>query len=69
MAVETMELFIAAVGGAGSGGLAAYYAAGEAINVQLARLDERLKALQGAVDSDHAKLDELQRAVYSRGKS
>lgn len=69
MPAETMELFIAAVGGAGSGGVAAYYAAREAIKVELARLDERVKALRDTVDSDHAKLDQLERAIYSRGKS
>ena len=69
MAVETMELFIAAIGGAGSGGVAAYYAAREAINVSLARLDERVNALRETVNSDHAKLDQLERAVYTRSKS
>jgi NADP-dependent 3-hydroxy acid dehydrogenase YdfG len=64
MTTETMELFIAAIGGAGSGGAAAYYAAKEAMNVMLARLEERLVALRDVVESDHAKLEEISRAVY-----
>ena len=65
----TVELFAAAVGGAASGGAAAYYAAKEAMNVMLARLEERVSGLRKDVDSDHAKLEDLQRVVYTRGKS
>lgn len=56
MAVE-LEVLGAAVGGAATGGVAAYYAAKEAINVQLARLDERFSALRKDVDSDHGRLE------------
>lgn len=64
---DSIELFAAAVGGAASGGTAAYYAAREAINVALARLDERVNGLRKDVDSDHAKLEDMQREIYRRG--
>jgi len=62
----TVELFAAAVGGAASGGTAAYYAAREAINVALARLDERVNGLRKDVDSDHGRLEVLIRDSYSK---
>jgi hypothetical protein len=65
--IEGAELFAAAVGGSAAGGAAAYYAAKEAINVALARLDERVTGLRKDLDSDHAKLETLSRDVYSRG--
>jgi len=66
--IESAELFAAAVSGSAAGGAAAYYAAKEAINVMLARLDERLIALRSDVDSDHDKLEALTRDVFSRSK-
>lgn len=64
--IESAEMFAAAVGGSAAGGVAAYYAAKEAINVALARLDERVNGLRKDVDSDHAKLESISRDVYSR---
>jgi len=66
MEQETLELFAAAVGGAASGGTAAYYAAREAINVAIARLEERVSGLRKDVDSDHGRLETLTRDMYSR---
>lgn len=39
------------------GALSAYWGAHVAIKVEIARLDERLRALKDRVDSDHARLD------------
>ena len=64
--IEGVEMFAAAVGGAAAGGSAAYYAAKEAINVMLARHDERINGLRKDLDSDHDKLETLTRDLYSR---
>lgn len=66
--VDTVEIVGAAVGGAGAGGVAAYYAAKEAISVMIARLEERHNALKDRVDSDHDQLTELRQHVYSKLK-
>lgn len=46
-----------------SGALAAYFGAYSAINVRLARLEEKHKALKERVDSDHARLDSLEKVI------
>ncbi len=66
MPIDSIELFIAGAGGAGAGGVAAYYAAKEAINVALARLDERLTHLRAEHNSTNEKVEELAREVWAR---
>jgi short-subunit dehydrogenase len=63
--MEGLEIFGVAISGSAAGGLAAYYAAKEAINVMIARIDERLKALKETVESDHAKLETVRHDFYS----
>ncbi len=63
-----LEIIATAIGGSAAGGVAAYYAAKEAISVMIARLDERLIALKDAFESDHAKLEKVREDFYtSRG--
>lgn len=54
-----------AVAGSLASALGAYYGAIMAIRVEIARLDERIRALEKAQDSDHAKLDELARSFHN----
>lgn len=45
------------------GALSAYFGAQMALKVELARIQERLNALEKRQDSDHAQLDELRDKV------
>lgn len=58
------DLLIATFGALASG-LGAYWGAIMAIRVEIARLDERIRSLEKAQDSDHAKLDELARGFHA----
>lgn len=59
--IQGMLSLIAAIGGP----IGAYWGAISAVRVELARMEERLGALQKAFDSDHASLDALTDRVHT----